>query len=109
GEHDLVKFIWVAQEFVVIELHEKRNLVSIFSRARAQHTERRSDGVASAIDRQLDDVFRVEVRRIGRERRAGRVLDTLIDRKDGYISSPGESSMIQDRIKIPKDIRRPIR
>ena len=48
----------------------------------AEHAERRGDGVAAALDRELDDVLGIEVRGVRRERRAGRVLDALIDRQD---------------------------
>ena len=52
----------------------------------AEHAERRRHGVAAALDRQLHDVLGVEVRRVRRERRAGRVLDALIDRQDRHVA-----------------------
>src|SRR4029077_7402241 len=40
-------------------------------------------GVAVAFDRQLDDLLAVEVDRVGGERSARGVLDSLVDRQDG--------------------------
>ena len=48
----------------------------------AEHAERRGDRVAAALDRQLHDVLGIEVRRVRRERRAGGMLDALVDRQD---------------------------
>ena len=42
-------------------------LCAYLRRDRAEHAERRGDGVAAALDRQLDDVLGVEVDRVGRE------------------------------------------
>ena len=63
---------------------------------RAQYAERRGDGVASALDGQPDDVFRVEIERIGRERGACRVFDALIDGQDRDISRSAQPPVVED-------------
>ena len=85
-EHDLVELVRIGQKLVVVELHQERDLVGVLARDRAEHAERRRDGVAAAFDRELDDVLRVEVDRVRGEARAGGVLDALIDRQDRNVA-----------------------
>ena len=59
----------------------------------AEHAERRGDGVAPALDRELDDVRGVEVVGVLRERRAGRVLDALVDGQDRQVAGAGEAAV----------------
>ena len=65
-------------------------LCAYFRATDAEHAERRGDGVAAALDRQLHDVLGIEVRRVGRERRAGRMLDALVDRQDRDVAGAGQ-------------------
>ena len=64
-----------------------------------EHAERRGDGVAAAFDRQLHDVLGVEVGRVRRERRAGRVLDALIDRQDRDVAGAAEPAGVEQRLQ----------
>ena len=66
----------------MVELQQERNFVRILPRDRAKHTQSRGDGITSALDSELHDVFGIEVHRIGGERCARRVFDALIDRQD---------------------------
>ena len=86
AEHDLVELVRVGEELVVVHLHDERDLVGVLARHRAQHAEGGGDGVAAALDGQLDDVLRIEVVGVGRERGAGRVLDALVDRQDRQVA-----------------------
>ena len=61
GENNLVGFVGVSEQFVVIELHEEGNLVRVLAGDRAEHAERGSYRVALAFDGQLDDIFAVEI------------------------------------------------
>ena len=61
-------------------------LCAYFRATDAEHAERRRHGVAAAFDRQLHDVLGIEVHRVRRERRAGGVLDALIDRQDRHVA-----------------------
>ena len=71
AKHHLIKLVRQRQQLVVIDLYDEGNLVRILARDRAQHAKSRSNGVAAAFDRQLDDVFRIEILRVGSERSAG--------------------------------------
>ena len=90
AEHDLVELVRVGQELVVVDLDDERNVVRVLARHRAEHAEGRRDGVAAALDGELDDVLRVEVGRVRRERRAGGVLDALVDRQNRQIAGVGQ-------------------
>src|SRR5215469_13220069 len=74
----LVESIGKREQFVVINLHNERNLVRVLASHGAEHTERRSDSVAAAFDGQLDDVFAIEIVWVFREAGAAGMLDTLI-------------------------------
>src|SRR5262249_33180167 len=50
-------------------------------------------------------VLGIEVRRVRRERRAGRVLDALIDGQDRHISGAGEAAVIDERLQARQDAR----
>ena len=95
-EHDLVVAVGVGQQLVVVQLDQKRDPVRVPARHRPQHAQRGRDRVATALQRQLDDVARIEVHRIRRERGPRRVLDPLVDRQDGHVAGAGEPPVPQD-------------
>src|SRR5579864_6649222 len=82
---DLVKLVGESEQFVVIDFYDEGNFVRVLAGHGAQHAESRSDGVAVALDGELDDIFAVEIVRILREAGAGGVLDALVDRENGHI------------------------
>ena len=73
-----------------------------------EHAERRGHGVASAFDRQLHDVLGVEVDRVRRERRAGGVLDALIDRQDRHVAGAGQPAVVEERLQAAHHPGRPV-
>ncbi len=73
-----------------------------------QDTKRRSDGVGAALDGELDDVLGIEVGRVRAKRGCCRVLDALIDRQDGDIARPGESTVVIQGLQAAKYLRGPI-
>src|SRR5262245_16043518 len=91
-ETNLIVAVWIREEFIVIEFEQKRNLVRVLPRHRAEHTERRRDGIATSFYRELDKIFRVEIDRIGSEGGAGGVFDALIDGQYRYIAGFREPS-----------------
>src|SRR5262249_6229617 len=99
AEHHLVEFVRISEELVVVELDDEGNFVRVFARARTEHAERRSHGVASALDRQLDDVCGIEVDRILRETRAGRMLDALVDGQDRNITGSSQPPRVEERLQ----------
>ena len=66
---------------------------------RAEHAERRGDGVAAALDRELDDVLGIEVVGVLGERRARGVLDALVDGQDRDIARAAEPAVGEDALE----------
>ncbi len=100
AEGDLVEGVGVGHEFVVVELDEVGDLVGVLACGRAEHAEGRGDGVAAALDGELDDVLGVEVVGVGREGGAGGVLDALIDGEDRGVAGAGEAAVVQDAVEV---------
>src|SRR5258706_7185086 len=50
AKHYLIEFVRQRQQLVMVDLHDKRNLMSRVPRDAAQHTEGRSDAVAATLD-----------------------------------------------------------
>ena len=65
---------------------------------RTEYTEGRRDRVASAGDRQFDDVLRIEVDRVGCERGAAGVFHTLIHRQDRQVTGTTEPAVPEQRL-----------
>src|SRR6266571_4906767 len=83
----------------MVELEEEWNFVRVLARDGPKHAERRSDGVAPPFDRELHDVFRIEVDRIGSERCAGGMFDSLIDRQYRNIAGSCEPSRFKQLLQ----------
>ena len=75
-------------------------LCAYLRRDRAEHADRRGDGVAAALDRELDDVLGVEVARVRREARARRVLDALVDRQDRHVAGAGQAAVVDEPLQV---------
>ncbi len=95
-KQDLVVGVGIGQKLVVVELHDEGDAVSVLARHRAEHTIGRSNSVAAAFDGKPDDVLRVEVHRVLRERSACRVLDALIDGQNREIARATEAAVVED-------------
>jgi hypothetical protein len=94
GEHLLVVGVGVAQEVVVVELHDEGDSVDIAPRDDAEAPDRRRHRVAVARQRQLDNIGRVEVLGVRSEARRRRVLDALVDRQDRDVARSAETAMV---------------
>ena len=92
----------------MIEFHQKRNLVGVFARDRAERAERGGHRIAAALDGEPDDVFRVKVFGIRRKTGPGRVFDALVHREDGQIARAGQSAMIENLGQAPQHRRRAV-
>ena len=99
-KHDLTEVIREREKFVVVQLHNERNPVSVLAADASQHAERGRHRVTSALDGEFDDLLAVEVDRVLREARPGGVFDPLIDRKNRDVSRAPEPTMVVDRLNV---------
>src|SRR3954449_5906882 len=99
-EHRLVVLVRIAQQLVVVELEDERQLVRVRAADGAEDAERRGDRVAAALDREADEVLGIEVDRVGREARARRVLDALVDRQDRDVAGPREAAVVEQPLQV---------
>ena len=60
-KQNLLETVGIGQQFVVIDLHDERNLMRVLARHHPQRAKRGGDRVAPALDGQLDNVFGIEV------------------------------------------------
>ena len=81
GEQGLAIPARVGEQLVVVDLQDERNLVGVAPRHSAQDAERGSDSVAPALDRQANDVLRIEVDGVRSEGGSSGMLHTLIHRE----------------------------
>ena len=95
--------VGVGEQLVVVDLYEKRNLVRVFPRDGAKHSERRGHGIAAALNRQLDDILGIEVEGVFRKAGSGGMLDALIDRKDGQVAGTCKASGVIHPIQVVQD------
>lgn len=108
GEHDLIGFIGVGQEFVVVDLDHEGNLVGVLAADDAEDAEGGTDGVASAFDGELDNVFGVEVGRVFGEGGSGGVLDALVDGEDAEVAGSGEATVVIHRFERTEGLVVPV-
>ena len=80
----------------------------VLSGHRAEHAKGGRDRVAVPLDGQLDDLGRIEVDGVGRERCAGAVLDALVDRKDGEVARAGQATVVEQLLQAPEDPHRAV-
>ena len=108
AEQDFLKGVRVGEEFVVVDLNDKGNLVRVFARDGTQNAKGRSDSVATAFDREFDDIFRIKIGRVFCEAGARGVLDALIYGEDGNISGAGKAAGIVDPLEIIQNALVPV-
>ena len=102
-EKDFFKLIGVREQFVVVDLDEERNLVCVFSRNGAKNAEGGCYGITTPFDGKLHNVLWIEIERILCEARPGRMLDTLIDGKDGHVAGARQPSRLIHAIQVVQD------
>ena len=92
----------------MVELHDEGELVRPLAADRAQDAERRGERVAAALDRELDEVLRVEVDGVRREARAARVLDALVDGQDRDVAGARQAAGVQQPLQVAQHVRRAV-
>src|SRR5258708_5147505 len=100
AEENLIGLVRVGQQLIVIHLYDKGDSVSVLARDGAEHAEGGSDGVAAALDGQLDDVPAVEVVGILGEACAAGVFDALVDGQDREIARAAEAAVPEQALQI---------
>jgi hypothetical protein len=80
----------------------------VLARDRTEHAERGGHGVALALQPELENVLRIEVDRIRGKRRAGGMLDALVDRQDGHISRSRQAAVKEQRLEVPENAGGPV-
>src|SRR5207237_10166717 len=109
AEFDLIVAVRVRNALGVIQLHDEGNPVRIAPRDRPEHAERRGHRIAATLDGELDDVFRIEVRGVRRERRATGMLDALVDGQYRHVARAREAARFEEPLETTKHARRTIR
>src|SRR5690625_7787430 len=84
----------------MVELHDERDAMRILTRNRPEHAVRGCHCVTTAFDGELHDVLRIEVRRGLGKRRAGRVLDSLVDGEKREGARTAETSVAGDGLRV---------
>ena len=69
----------------------------------AEDAEGGGDGVAAALDGQLDDVLGVEVGGVLGEAGAGGVLDALVDGEDRQVAGAGQAAGAEEALEVDED------
>ena len=98
-EEHLVKAVRIRQQLVVIDLHDKRDLVRVLARHGPKHAEGRSNRVASAFDGQLHDILAVEVFGVFCKACSRRVLDALVHRQDREITRARQAPRVKEALQ----------
>src|SRR5690242_14874361 len=93
----------------MIYFYKKGNFMGVLAGHRSKDAEGGSDCIASAFNRQPDDVLGVEVIRVFGEAGAGGVLDALVNRKDGQITRSAEPPVADNALQIAQHARVPVR
>src|ERR1700694_5622969 len=100
AKENLIGLVRVGQQLIVIYLYDEGDFVSVFARDGAEHTEGRSDGVAAALDGQLDDVSAIKIIGIFGEAGATGVFDALVDGQYREIARAAESAGADHALQI---------
>ena len=103
AEHDLLVRVGVGHQFVVVDLDDIRDAMGEAPSCQTERAKCRCHRVAAALQRQLDDLLGVEVSRVGREGRPGRMLNALVDRQYGHIARARQAPAVGDLLQAADD------
>src|SRR5579871_6201358 len=109
AKENLICLVGIGEQFVVIELYKEGNLVRILARHGAKYAERGGDGVASAFNRKLHNVFAIEIVGILCKACAGRVLNSLINRENREITCSCKATRVEHTLKTREYTRITVR
>ena len=100
AKENLVGFIGIGEQLVVVEFYDERNFVGVLAGDGAQHAEGGGHGVAVAFHGELDDIFGVEIIGIFRKAGTSGMLDALIHRKNGQVAGVGQASAAEHALQV---------
>ena len=83
----------------MIDFHDKRDFVSVFTSHGPEYSECRCHGVTPALDSKFYDVFRIKIERIRGERRSCRVFNSLIHGENGHVAAICQTTVTQDALQ----------
>src|SRR3989337_4271961 len=86
SKHDLVVFIRIGEQFIMIDFYYERYFVRILSGHHRQDTKCSSDSIATSFQRKLDDVFRIKISWIFCKRGSGTMFYSLVYRENRNLS-----------------------
>ena len=89
---------------IVVDFYDKRNFMGILAAHDSQHTKRGSNRVATAFYGEFDDIFGVEIKRIGRKRRTRTVLNALVNRENIAIARSAQASVRQQCLQTAQNL-----
>ena len=92
----------------MVELNEEWNAVRVAARYRGQYAIGRSHAVTAGFDGEFHDILRIEVERVGGERRARRVLYALVDRQNGQVPRSRQTPGVVEGLHITQHRRRAV-
>ena len=95
----------IRQQLVVIDFHNKWNLVSVLFGNHPQYTKRRGDCVATAFDGKFDNVLGIKIGRIGSKRSTSRVFDSLVNRQDRNVSGIFKTTVTKNPLQVDQHAR----
>lgn len=84
----------------MVNLNHERNFVSVATRDAAEDTESRTDGVTATFDRELHDIFSVEINGVLREGSTGGVFDTLVNWENGNVTRVSETTCAIEALEV---------
>jgi hypothetical protein len=100
AEQNLLKFVRIRQQFVVVEFDKERDFVSVFAGDGTKDAKCGSNRIAATFHRKTHDVFRIEVDGVFGETGTRRVFHALVHRKDREIAGTGESPGIGHAVEV---------
>src|SRR5438045_9542253 len=69
SEHHLIKLVWISKQLVVVDLYDKRYLMSILASDHSQYAKRRCHRVAATLHSDPHYILGVELHQIRRQTR----------------------------------------
>ncbi len=79
-----------------------------FSGHAAQDSQCGGDSIAPPLMSQSDNRFGIKVVGIGSKRGARRVLDALVDRQDGEVTTTRQPAMVEERLETAQNANLPV-